>query len=228
MKHLLLTTIAAVVLVGCGETQQPAPTSSAEVKPDEPVAEAAKPEPPKVKAIDISVIKAANIGDIETVRQYLNAGMDVNAKHKGRTLLHAAAGRGREVIAELLIDNGANVNVKDALAATPLHEAANIGDNELVELLIAKGADVNANDIYGSTPLHKAAHRGRKAAVTLFISKGADVNAINRENRTPLDLAEKVEVYHHSSKIKATKKETADLLRNRGGKTGEELKVESE
>ncbi len=150
--------------------------------------------------------------------------MDVNAKLKGRTLLHAAAGRGREVIAELLIDNGANVNVKDALAATPLHEAANIGDNELVELLIAKGADVNANDLYGSTPLHQAAHRGRKAVVTLFISKGADVNAMNRESRTPLNLAEKVEIYH-SPKIKAAKKETADLLRKRGGKTGKELKA---
>jgi len=27
MKHLLLTTIAAVVLVGCGESQQPEPPS---------------------------------------------------------------------------------------------------------------------------------------------------------------------------------------------------------
>ncbi|MEO1862513.1 MAG: hypothetical protein ABGY13_05490 [Verrucomicrobiia bacterium] len=36
MKHLLLTTIAAVVLVGCGESQQSAP--SPETKPDEPVA----------------------------------------------------------------------------------------------------------------------------------------------------------------------------------------------
>ncbi|MCH2516475.1 MAG: hypothetical protein MK134_13230, partial [Dehalococcoidia bacterium] len=37
MKHLLLTTIAAVLLVGCGESQQSAPP--AEAKPAEPVAE---------------------------------------------------------------------------------------------------------------------------------------------------------------------------------------------
>ena len=36
MKHLLLTTIAAVVLVGCGESQQS--TTPAEAKPVEPVA----------------------------------------------------------------------------------------------------------------------------------------------------------------------------------------------
>ena len=43
MKHLLLTTIAAVVVVGCGESQQSAPTP--ESKTVEPVAEAAKAEP---------------------------------------------------------------------------------------------------------------------------------------------------------------------------------------
>ena len=78
MKHLLLTTIAAVLLVGCGESQQLAPAP--ETKPAEPVAEAAKPttppkavsankgadpargikpEPPTAKAPDISIHKAA-------------------------------------------------------------------------------------------------------------------------------------------------------------------------
>jgi len=37
MKHLLITTIAAVLLVGCGESQQSSPP--AEAKPAEPVAE---------------------------------------------------------------------------------------------------------------------------------------------------------------------------------------------
>jgi len=36
MKHLLLTTIAAVVLLGCGEAQQSVPAP--EAKPVEPVA----------------------------------------------------------------------------------------------------------------------------------------------------------------------------------------------
>ena len=48
MKQLLIT-IAAVVLVGCGESQQSATTP--EAKPVEPVAEAAKPEPPKVEEL---------------------------------------------------------------------------------------------------------------------------------------------------------------------------------
>ena len=49
MKHLLLTTIAAVVLVGCGESQQSAPAP--ESKPVVPVAEAAQPEPSTQKEL---------------------------------------------------------------------------------------------------------------------------------------------------------------------------------
>ena len=76
MKHLLLTTIAAVLVVGCGESQQSAPAP--EVKPVEPVAEAATPEPPTAKAPDISIHEAANEGNIEAVKQHLAAGTDVN------------------------------------------------------------------------------------------------------------------------------------------------------
>ena len=54
MKHLLLTTIAAVVLVGCGESQPP--------------------EPPTVKAPDISIHEAAKTGNIEAVKQHLATG----------------------------------------------------------------------------------------------------------------------------------------------------------
>ena len=50
MKHLLLTTIAALVLVGCGES------------------------PP-----DISIHDAAALGNIEAVKKHLAAGKDVNA-----------------------------------------------------------------------------------------------------------------------------------------------------
>ena len=47
MKHLLLTTIAAVVLVGCGEAQQSTP----QAEPVEPVAEVpVQPSPPPAEA----------------------------------------------------------------------------------------------------------------------------------------------------------------------------------
>ena len=154
MKHLLLTTIAAVVLVGCGEAQESSAPSKA-AQPVERVAEAAKTEPPTAKAPDISIHDAASAGNIEAVQQHLAAGTDVNAKdNRGRTPLYRATNK---EIAELLIASGADVNAKDVAGGTPLHAAIGLGHKETVELLINKGSDVNAKvvsgPLQGSTPL---------------------------------------------------------------------------
>ena len=135
MKHLLLTTIAAVLVVGCATTQQP--------------------EPSTAEAPAISIIRAAGTGNIEAVQQHLDAGVDVNTKNKqGRTPLSAAT---TTEIAELLIANGADVNAKTTTGRTPLHNADTKG---IAELLIAKGVNVNALILSGShqgkTPLDTA------------------------------------------------------------------------
>ena len=138
MKNLLLTTIAAVVLVGCGESQQSTPP--AEAKPVEPVAEAAQPKPPTAKAPDISIHFAARKGNIEAIKQHLAAGADVNAKNwLGSTPMHKAAANGHKEIAELLIAEGANVNAKGTGGRTPLNTAIIFGRKEIEDLLRKHG-----------------------------------------------------------------------------------------
>ena len=133
MKHLLLTTIAAVVLVGCGESQQSPPAP--EVKLVEPVAEAAKP--PTVKTTDTSIHTAARQGKIEAIKQHLTDGVGVNAKSEmGRTTLHSAAREGHKEVIELLIAKGADVNVNDKDGTTPLDMA---DDKETANLLRKHG-----------------------------------------------------------------------------------------
>jgi len=216
MKHILIT-IAAVVLVGCGESQQSAP--SPETKPVEPVAQAATPEPPTAEASDISIHDAAKAGNIEAVKQHLAAGADVELKcvNCGGTVLGHAVSGGHIEIVELLVNKGENVNAKDKNGRTPLQFAADEGHKEIAELLIDKGADVNAKSKYGVTPLHYAAGNGHKEIAELLIDKGADVDAKADNGITPLDAA-----------IKFKKTELADLIRKHGGKTAEELKAEGE
>ena len=164
MKHLLLTTIAAVLVVGCGESQQSAPAPEA------------KPEPPTAKAPDISIHDAAEEGNVEAVKQHLAAGTDVNLGG-GATPLHPATYSGHKEIVELLIANGADVNVRDSAELTPLHVAVNRGHKEVVILLLAKGASVNAKNSKGWTPLMVAAERGDVNIAKLLVIKESDLNS---------------------------------------------------
>ena len=60
--------------------------------------------------------KAAIIGDIEAVKQYLDAGGDVNAKDEATTTpLYWAASYGHKEIVELLIANGEDVNLRSGM-----------------------------------------------------------------------------------------------------------------
>ena len=150
MKQLLIT-IAAVVLVGCGESQQSATTP--EAKPIARVAGA--------KAPDISIHAAASTGYIEGVKKHLAAGTDVNTLNEdGLTPLHRAVSAGKfaekKEITKLLIANGANVNAKNKNGYTPLHYAAAKSHKEVNELLIDKGSNVNAMSDDGETPLDVA------------------------------------------------------------------------
>ena len=124
MKSILLTTIAAVLVVGCGESQQSAPSAEA------------KTEPPKAKAPDISIHDAAYDGNIEVVKQHLAAGTDVNGKNfAGLTPLHWAASGGHKEIVELLIANNADVNALSVNGKTPLDWAK----GEIADLLREHG-----------------------------------------------------------------------------------------
>jgi ankyrin repeat protein len=120
-----------------------------------------------------SVHDAAHSGNIEAVKQYLNAGGNVNWKSDDRyggTSLHWAAIGGHKEIVELLIAKGADVNAENDVNAkgeggwTPLFSAAGEGHKDVVELLIENGADVNAK-YAGTTPLDNAKYNRETAAL---------------------------------------------------------------
>jgi hypothetical protein len=81
VKSQLIAIVAAVLFVGYGESQSPAP--------------------PTAKAPEISIHAAAGTGNIEAVKQYIAGGADVNAEDEnGVTPLLHAAGIGHTEIAE--------------------------------------------------------------------------------------------------------------------------------
>jgi ankyrin repeat protein len=143
---ILITTIAAVLLAGCGGGQQT--SSPVETEPTEPVAEPIVEAEPTAEInktanpqADRALRDAITKGDVEAVKQQLAAGADVNMKApRGWAPLHNAANADHKEIVELLINNGADVNVTHNGGGTPLHRAAREGHKQIVELLIANGA----------------------------------------------------------------------------------------
>ena len=95
MKQLLII-IAAVVLLGCGKSQLSTPAP--EVKPVEPIAEAANLEAPSISIHD-AVLKSKFGSEVvkeiyfQMIRQHLAADIDFNALNKLPTLFSRAVVR---------------------------------------------------------------------------------------------------------------------------------------
>jgi ankyrin repeat protein len=71
-------------------------------------------------------------------------------------LLQLATVSGLKNTVELLLEYGADPNVRDTSQRTCLHVAAWFGFPKIVKLLLENGADVNAKDEWGATPLDQA------------------------------------------------------------------------
>ena len=99
----------------------------------------------------------------------------VNMLEDNRTPLHEGAGNARkevaDVIIELLLSKGGQIDSRDSEGKTPLYWAIQNNRKELVELLISSGADVNVKDNSGKTPLHISSQQGRKEISEILINK---------------------------------------------------------
>ncbi|WP_353279656.1 ankyrin repeat domain-containing protein [Wolbachia endosymbiont (group B) of Xanthorhoe designata] len=105
------------------------------------------------------------------------------------TLLMIAAENGHTNIVEILVEKGADVNVRDHHANTVLYLATNNGHEGIVEILLEKGANVNGKSSFGVVPLHLAAKNGNENVVNALIIEGANVNEKNMNGLTALHLA---------------------------------------
>ena len=113
---------------------------------------------------------------------------------------------------EFLSNHGAKTSDELKFNESKLTASARDGDIEKVRSYLTIGVDVNSIDEDGHTMLHWNIN---PEIIELLIASGADINIISKHGRTALDFAN---MRKH--------KETADLLRKRGAKTGEELKAE--
>ncbi|KAL7815057.1 hypothetical protein V8C44DRAFT_325221 [Trichoderma aethiopicum] len=124
------------------------------------------------------------------------------------TGLIVASYYGHCAVAQLMIDEGADLEARDGFGLTPLSWAAYQGHETIIKLLVDKGASLKAKNLNGQTPLLLAADQGHKAIVKLLVDKGADLEARDKLGWTPLSWASRK---GHEAIIKLLVDQGADL-----------------
>jgi ankyrin repeat protein len=133
-------------------------------------------------------------GDLEKIKKLLDQNPElVNAQDEsGLTPLHYAVNYGYEnqiQIINLLLEKGADVNIKTLDGRTPLHNAAEAANKNVVELLISKGAKVNVKNDSDCTPFFYAVVRGHKEIINLLLANGAEIDVKDRKAKIMLHSA---------------------------------------
>ena len=120
-------------------------------------------------------------------------------------------------LTKLLIEAGADVNIKDTFQKAPLHY---VKPKETIQLLLDAGADLNIQDYCGKTPLH---YVKPKETIQLLLDAGADLNIQDCCGNTPLHNIDEVYYIDKSQsqlKLKLLLDAGADLnLKNNKGET---------
>ena len=142
-----------------------------------------------------AVTTAAEKGDLEAVRAYLDAGGDVNRNDGigGATLLMWTTLEKRDDIAALLLERGADVNIPDTnYRETALHWAATTGAEKIAAMILEKNPGIDLADSNGQTALMATAIRGQPEVARLLLGRGATIDLADHEGKTALDHAKEV------------------------------------
>ena len=133
----------------------------------------------------VKLYKAAMEGDKAKALKLLSTGMIyVNTSYPTQdnllTPLTVAAYNGHKDIAQLLFENGADLNKADRKGIPPLHYAVSNGKFDTVQLLLNLGA---------KPQLSKVANDGAYATLQVLLQAGANPNILDMNDEFPLLLA---------------------------------------
>jgi ankyrin repeat protein len=138
-------------------------------------------------------------------KENLKAGELERIDRRHRTALTRAVLSGNEVVVQLLLEKGAQIEAEDKTGATALLCASHKGHQTIAELLLDRGANIEASDRNGVTSLMWASYQGYEGMTKMLLDRGARIEALSKLGRTALMFA-----------LLQDKKTTAKLLLDRG------------
>jgi ankyrin repeat protein len=114
---------------------------------------------------------AAFFGHVEAVEYLIKAGAEINSPSKnslGVTPLQSAVAGCHYEITTMLLEAGADPNVRGGGGYTPLHVAAQCGDLRIARALIYGGANLEATSKEGAQPFDVASEAGHHEVAKLI------------------------------------------------------------
>lgn len=141
----------------------------------------------------VRLIDAAKEGNINEIIAALDAGANINARedNSNDSALFKASYYGHFSIVKLLLNKGADIELKGYQQMTPLHAAAQNNHVAIGRLLIEYGANIEAvtNVNAVETPLHYAGFYGNELFIKFLVDEGANTKALNKGGKTPAERA---------------------------------------
>ena len=135
--------------------------------------------------------------NLSLVRDLITLGANVDWQDEGHynwTILHYTIFYNRIEIAKIIIDAGADVNVKNKLGDSPLHFSAYYDRYEITQMLIGAGADLDIQEDSGKTALHLSVYNNHIENVKILMKAGARTDIKDKYGKLPYDLAKTQEL----------------------------------
>lgn len=157
---------------------------------------------------DVALRSATSAGDTKAVLALLSRGADVNGKSpdNGGTALMLAAMGGKREMAELLLDNGADVNAMSRDGNTALMFAVLFGHRDVVQLLVEHGADTKIKNKLGGTALTVSSAKPELRAMLMSPGQASAFSSSGMAaNQAVQDFASGVEAYKLGDVLDAAK-----------------------
>ena len=138
------------------------------------------------------VYEYAGEGDVQVLQLALNCGNNSFNWYKNEnnsTALHFASQEGHIGCIDLLLDTGAEIEIKNNDGCTALHMAAFHGTNEGINALLDRNANIESKQNQGYTALNFASQECHIQCIDVLCDRGADIESKNRDGATPLQSA---------------------------------------
>ena len=140
-------------------------------------------------------LNAANVGDITSLKILLQSGkVDINEKGyetRATALIVATISQSFESV-NFLLQNGADVNLRDMFGFTALHHAVYDRRIDLVKLIVEVGkANIEARDNFGTTAFIISSLKNSLEVMKFLFGNNADINAQSKVGFSALFFASK-------------------------------------